>query len=146
LPNLSIQRFQFVPDKTEAVVVEYTFENHGLSPQTIEFEFTGHSDLRPVWLGERTNMIDAEDKATWQNRTQSWVIKDQNNPWYVQFGANISAKSHHQNTSECQFKSQGLGTKASLIYSIVIAPKSKFILPIVIAGSYQSEAGVNRLL
>ncbi|MDI9864291.1 glycogen debranching protein [Flectobacillus sp. DC10W] len=144
IPNLSIQRFQFVPDKTEAVVVEYTFENHGTSPQTLEFEFTGHSDLRPVWLGERNNMIDAEDKATWRNASQSWVIKDQKNPWHVQFGASISTKSHHQNTSDCQFKSQGLGTKASLIYNIVIAPKSKFILPIVIAGSYQSEGDVNK--
>ena len=91
--GLDIERFQFVPDNKEGMVVEYTLVNKGRRPIKLQFEWTGHTDLRPVWLGERTNMVDAPDVATWQAKTQSWVAKDQKNNWFVVFGAALPASS-----------------------------------------------------
>ena len=64
--GLDIERFQFVPDNKEGMVVEYTFINKQAKPLTLQFTWTGHTDLRPTWLGERTNMVDAPDAATWE--------------------------------------------------------------------------------
>ncbi len=145
LGDITIKRFQFVPENTKAVVVEFTFENTGNLHQKLNFEFIGHSDLRPVWLGERTNMVDANDTAVWQNSNHSWQIKDNKNPWFVQFGANLKSINHHQNNSDCLFKSAGMGTSASLNYEIKLAPKAKISLPIVIAGSYTSANEANAI-
>ncbi|WP_026995099.1 alpha-L-rhamnosidase-related protein [Flectobacillus major] len=140
--GLTIERFQFVPDNKEALVVEYTFTNQLASPQTVQFEFTGHSDLRPVWLGERTNMIDGADIATWDNPHKSWIAKDSLNNWFVMFGSAQSPSQHHQNNATCQFQSLGKGCRASLVYQITIPAHSSMSLPFTIAGSYQSKEQV----
>ena len=63
--NLSIERWQFVPDNKEGMVVQYRIENTSADKQEFEFKFSGQSDLRPTWLGERTQMIDGKDEATY---------------------------------------------------------------------------------
>lgn len=135
--GLDIERFQFVPDNKEGMVVEYTFINKNNSPIEIQFEWTGHTDLRPVWLGERTNMIDAPDKAKWDAQNYAWLAKDDKNNWFVMFGANVRAVQHHQN-SACPFVSQGQTCSASLVYEIIVPANGKMQLPFTIAGSFQS--------
>lgn len=135
--GLDIERFQFVPDNKEGVVVEYTFINKQSKPLTMEFEWTGHTDLRPVWLGERTGMVDAPDHATWDSKTQAWLTKDQKNNWFAVFGSTRPAERHHQQKS-CAFVSQGQGCQASLVYKLTVPAQGKVQLPITIAGSYQS--------
>lgn len=137
IEGLQIDRFQFVPDDKEALVVEYAFINKTNSPIKLQFEWTGHSDLRPVWLGERTNMIDDNDEATWQESSQSWLAKDKKNNWFVQFGANLPTFKHHQDKT-CEFVSKGKGSHGSLVYEISVPANGQFNLPFTIAGSYQS--------
>ncbi|GAB3784722.1 hypothetical protein GCM10028818_44940 [Spirosoma horti] len=141
--GLDIERFQFVPDNKESMVVEYTFVNKQSKPLTFQFTWTAHTDLRPTWLGERTNMVDAPDQATWQEKTQTWVAKDQKNDWFVVFGANVPARQHHQNKG-CEFVSAGKGCAASLVYTITVPANGKTQLPITIAGSYKSAEAANR--
>ncbi|AUD05173.1 alpha-L-rhamnosidase-related protein [Spirosoma pollinicola] len=141
--GLDIERFQFVPDNKEGMVVEYTFINKQAKPLTLQFTWTGHTDLRPTWLGERTNMVDAPDAATWDAKNHSWLAKDQKNDWFVVFGANVPASQHHQNKS-CDFVSAGQGCAASLVYTITVPANGKTQVPITIAGSYKSAELANR--
>ncbi|MCF2517253.1 glycogen debranching protein [Dyadobacter sp. CY351] len=139
LPELKVERFQFVPDGKEAVVVEYTFINEGKDKLNIQFDFNGYTDLRPVWLGERTNMVDGPDVTTWDEASHSWIAKDSLNDWYVMFGAAMSPKSHEQKAITCDYKPQGKGVSASLQYELAIAGNSAISLSITISGSYKSK-------
>ncbi|MEK6476257.1 glycogen debranching protein [Catalinimonas sp. 4WD22] len=137
--GLRVERFQFVPDAREAVVVEYTFVNTGAEALTFNFVLSGHTDLRPVWLGERTAMEDAKDTIYWQPSLQSWIAKDQANDWYVIFGANTSPVSHSDTAAFCEYHPQGQGAQASLTYALSLAPSDTLSIPFTIAGSYTSE-------
>ncbi|MEM6345895.1 MAG: glycogen debranching protein [Bacteroidota bacterium] len=137
--NVAVERLQFVPDATEAVVVQYRFQNRQKDPQSFAFTFNGMSDLRPVWLGERTNMIDGADSWRWDEATQTLIAKDSLNPWYVIVGTERSATSHKLNDTSCEFTRRGLGRNASLTYQIDLAPHASEELTFIIAGSYQSQ-------
>lgn len=138
LNDLDIERFQFVPDGKEAVVIEYTFTNKRNKVRNITFNFNGYTDLRPVWLGEKTNMKDVGDFASWDEKSETWIAKDSLNEWYTIFGSNRSPKSHQKGIESCDYKPQGKGCRASMIYAIEIPPNSSVSLPITISGSYQS--------
>jgi glycogen debranching enzyme len=135
--GIRVERLQFVPDGKEAVVVEYTFHNKGNAEKIIEFEWTAFTDLRPTWLGERTNMIDATDKIVWDETQKTWMANDSLNPWFVTAGAPLASSSFGK-TSSCDYQPAGKGAKASMIYAITIPPDGSVSLPITIAGSYQS--------
>ncbi|MEO0334418.1 MAG: glycogen debranching protein, partial [Bacteroidota bacterium] len=138
--DLRVERFQFVPDGKEAVVVQYTFTNQSEEAQTIAFDFTGYADLRPVWLGERTNMQDTTDVATWNEALDGWVAKDSLNAWYTLFGSSTPSQSHTlQESKHCQYEPKGQGVVASIRYSLNIPAGAAVHLPITIAGSYQSQ-------
>ncbi|MGD1892925.1 MAG: trehalase family glycosidase, partial [Cyclobacteriaceae bacterium] len=139
--NLRVERFQFVPDGKEAVVVQYTFTNQSDEAQAIEFDFTGYADLRPVWLGERTNMRDTTDVAIWNGALDGWLAKDSLNEWYALFGSSVTSQSHTlQESEQCEYQPKGQGVAASIRYSLEIPAGDEVHLPITIAGSYQSQA------
>ncbi len=133
--NLNIKRWQFVPDEKEGIVVQYIIENVGDKTQDFKFKFTGQSDLRPTWLGERTQMVDAKDEASYNSNLDVWQITDANNPWSVAFGADVKSIS---NDSEI-YGYSGNGISKSLTYSIKLASKEKKVINFIIAGSYNSE-------
>ncbi len=138
--NLRVERFQFVPDGKEAVVVQFTFTNLSESAQTITFDFTGYADLRPVWLGERTGMQDTTDVATWNEAINGWVAKDSLSEWYALFSSQVASQSHTLQQSEhCGYQPKGQGVAASVRYSLDIPARGEVHLPIIIAGSYQSQ-------
>ena len=55
--NLSVEQFQFSPDQHQGLVVEYTISNESTLPFNGKLEFQSSFDLRPTWLGERSNII-----------------------------------------------------------------------------------------
>jgi glycogen debranching enzyme len=133
--NLQIERFQFVPDGKEGLLIQYKLKNLSEKTQNFDFIFSGFSDLRPVWLGERTGMIDSEDKAEFLKNSSAWLIKDNKNPWYVIFGS-------HMQPSEYSFEKSihhGLGVSGNLTYKISLEPNEIKIINFTIAGSYQSK-------
>ena len=145
-PGLKVERFQFVPDGKEAVVVAYTFHNEGKSERTIQVELVGHTDLRPTWLGERTGMEDGQDVLTYDESIGSWIGKDQKNEWYVVFGSDRKPAEHNKNAEACDYQPAGNGAKAGLTYTLKIPAGGTAELPLYIAGSYKSlEAGKNTL-
>ena len=82
--NLSVTRTQFVPDGKPVLVVEYTFINNGYEAKNIQIELSADINLMPVWLGERSGMIDGIDKiVTYESGSNTLLVKDKNNSWYV---------------------------------------------------------------
>ena len=84
--ELEVSRWQFVPDGKQGVVVEYSFTNTSNEERSFILELRGRPDLRPTWLGERTDMIDSEDISSYDADLKAWVTRDSLNPWHVVFG------------------------------------------------------------
>lgn len=134
--NLNIERWQFVPDDKEGILIQFYIENSASTTNEFEFAFIGNSDLRPTWLGEETGMIDAQDIAIYDTIDNRWNIKDQNNPWFVTFGAGILPDGHMEREA---IKGKNNGTSAGFIYPVSIPAQSSTTISFVIAGSYSSQ-------
>ena len=133
--QISVERWQFVPDAKEGLVVQLTLKNHGDSDQLFTLKFTGNVDLKPTWLGERTDMIDHKDQLTYNSQLDIWEGKDEQNPWYVVFGADQQSVSHELLPSAYA----GQGAAGQLSYDIRLAPDTQKNLSFFIAGSYVSN-------
>ncbi|MCB9337436.1 MAG: glycogen debranching protein [Lewinellaceae bacterium] len=144
IPGLRVERFQFAPDGKEAVVVEFTFINQAAEEKELTFEFTGYTDLRPVWLGERTGMEDGGDFATWDEPSDSYIVKDSLNDWYVQFGAVISPEMEKAKKGSCEYSPAGKGCQASMKYAVKVPANTSVSLPFTIAGSHKSAIEVKQ--
>ncbi|SDJ83742.1 alpha-L-rhamnosidase [Catalinimonas alkaloidigena] len=137
--GLRVERMQFVPDGKEALVVDYTFTNERDTAQAYTFRWTGVSDLRPVWLGERTGMVDSTDRATWDEAGQRWVVQDAGNPWYVVFGSETDPSAHASGEASCAYQPAGRGVSASLRYNLHLPPRATVHVMFTVAGSYRSR-------
>lgn len=133
--NLSIERWQFVPDHKEGLVVQFILHNTGDQSQNFKFHVNGHSDLRPTWLGERTNMVDNKDSATYKPNLDLWLIKDIGNPWYVAFGADEKSVNHQAASSPYA----GNGMSGSLTYELSMPAHANNVINFIVAGSYKNE-------
>lgn len=142
LNGLEVERFQFAPDGKEAVVVEFKFTNRSSEIRKIRFDFNGNIDLRPVWLGEKTEMKDAGDFVRWNESSQSWIAKDSLNEWYTMFGSELRAVSHQKDLEACDYKPLGKGCSASLGYDLVIEPNASYVVAFTISGSFESSEKV----
>lgn len=139
--KLTIERLQFVPDAVEGAIVEFRIFNQGDQDKEMVFSFTGMTDLRPTWLGERTNMKDAEDEIIFDDRLSAVVAKDKVNPWYTAFGSALKPNHFSEAGTACDPSARkGLGKSATLSFSLKLKPHEEKIIPFFIAGSYQSEA------
>lgn len=139
VPGLHIERFQFVPDGREGMVIEFEIKNVDKSRKSIQFEFTGHTDLLPVWLGERVGMIDSVDNLEFDDKRQAWRGKDAGNEWYVLFGSGRHTKHSEEPSSTCNYNPQGKGKAGKLSYDLTIAPEKSEVITFYIAGSYKSQ-------
>ncbi|MAU27076.1 MAG: glycogen debranching protein, partial [Muricauda sp.] len=131
--ELVVERLQFVPDAKQGIVVQFVIKNNTGTAQEATFEFIGHTDLRPTWLGERTEMFDGPDSSEFIE--DKWVVKDAKNPWFAVFGAGRSPDSNHSFPK----KDGEHGTSNSLAYSISLAADTPQMLNFTIAGSYNSR-------
>ena len=134
--DLLVERFQFVPDQLGALYVEYKITNKGKEKRKLNFEFEAISNLMPVWLGERTGMINSQDHALFDKHSQRWIVKDSLNPWWLVFGsaARISAVQVKKQATE-----KANTTTTITNCELTIAPNQSVSLPFVIAGSSQSK-------
>ena len=133
--NLNVERWQFVPDNKEGLVVQFIIKNTGEQSQDFQFKFTGQSDLRPTWLGERTQMIDGKDRAVYNSDLDIWEVSDANNPWTLMFGSDINSTSNASET----YTYSGNGVAQSLTYPVKLAGNETKTLNIIISGSYTSK-------
>ncbi len=136
--DLEVSRTQFVPDGLQGLVVEYVMHNPGSKTEEFTFRFTGHSDLRPTWLGEKTEMADGKDEASFLNDKGAWLTKDTSSPWFVLYGAKLIPTAY--GAVDNALKGQGVSNY--LDYEISLSPGQSKSLVFYVAGSYQSEKEV----
>lgn len=134
--ELFVERFQFVPDQLGTLYVEYKITNKGKQKRQLNFEFEAVSNLMPVWLGERTGMLNSKDQAIYEVDHQRWIVKDSLNSWWVVFG-------NSSNSSSTPVIRQGTAKTNTTVthtnYELSIAPNESVSLPFVIAGSAQTK-------
>lgn len=140
--QVEVDRTQFIPDDTEGAVVEYLISNRGKEKKELQFSFTGVTDLRPTWLGERTNMTDAADEIAYDKSLGVVIGKDKNNPWYALFGSSLTG-TFTTSLQACEEPIRnGTGARGTLTFAITLKPNEAVAIPIYIAGSYQSETAL----
>ncbi len=145
VPGILVERVQFVPDGQQGMVVEFNILNQSPSSLNLNFEFTGHTDLMPVWLGEESGMVDHADALEYNQNLNAWRGKDGGNEWYVLFGADQAATSHGGSSADCTFSPQGKGAAGTLTYDLTIKPNSRGSLKFFISGSYTSLDEAERI-
>ncbi|WP_127142361.1 glycogen debranching protein [Flagellimonas marinaquae] len=131
--DLLIERIQFVPDGTQGIFIQFILKNLGEENFEGKLSFVGHTNLRPTWLGERSNMIDSKDSGS--SEESYWVVKDSINPWYNVFGSD-QAPVDAETLSNIRKPN---GTSNSLTYPVTIPAKSETVLNFSVAGSYHSK-------
>lgn len=146
VPDMEVQRLQFSPDGKQGLVVEFSIVNTGSRTRTIGFEFTGHTDLMPVWLGERLNWEDHPDQLAFDEAANAWIGKDQGNEWWVMFSGDQAAKYAEGPSATCSFSPKGKGAAARLGYELTLEPNTPQYLRFYIAGSYLSKADLESTL
>ncbi|MFD2036516.1 glycogen debranching protein [Belliella marina] len=139
IPDLEVRRFQFVPDGIEGVIIEFTFSNNGNEKKSFDFNFTGHTDLMPVWLGERVGMTDDVDNLNFDESRKAWRGKDDSNEWYVLFGSNQHGVEEEKIDISCLYEPQGKGGSANLKYKVTVRPGKIETIRFFIAGSYKDQ-------
>jgi glycogen debranching enzyme len=132
--DMEIERWQFVPDGKQGVVVQLIIKNK--SEKKVKFRFTAHTDLRPTWLGERTSMFDGKDSGVYDNELGVWKVKDSLNPWYAVFG---SALEFEQDSTPGTIDSDTNKSINSLEDVIFLFTDRTHIINYYITGSYTSE-------
>ncbi|WP_255079586.1 glycogen debranching protein [Lacihabitans sp. CCS-44] len=129
-----VERYQFVPDGKKAVYVEFLIKNKTAKSLNVSIELKAISNLMPVWLGERTNMIDGKDEAVFKEN--KWLIKDKFNPWYVVYGSKLRGNVVSKNENVLH-KPQTSTTRT--LYNLTVPSKGDANFPLVISGSEKSE-------
>ncbi len=133
--NIEIERWQYVPDNKQGVIIQLIIKNLG-GERKLKLKFTGKSDLRPTWLGERSNMIDGKDQATFDSEKQIWKVKDSLNDWHTIFGFDSEFK---QNSITDKTPTQNNTSSNSLENTVFLSAEKTHIVNYIIAGSYTSE-------
>ncbi len=132
--DFEVERYQFVPDGKKAIYVEFLIKNKTNKVLNISIELRAISNLMPVWLAERTNMIDGKDEAVFKEN--KWLVKDKLNPWHVVYGSKLKANvvsekenhSHKPNTSITRTQ-----------YNLKVSSKANVSFPLTISGSEKSQ-------
>ena len=133
-PDFVVERYQFVPDGKKAVNIEFMIKNRTTKSLKILIELKAVSNLMPVWLGERTNMINGKDEAVFKEN--KWLVKDKLNTWYVVYGSKLKGSA----VSEKENHTHKLNTSITQTqYNLTVSPKATTIFPLVISGSEKNE-------
>ncbi|GAB3227318.1 glycogen debranching protein [Algoriphagus aestuariicola] len=137
--GVEVERLHFVPDGKEGVIILFKVKNVDNSNKTFRFDFNAYVDLMPVWLGERTGMVDHPDEISFDELTNTFTGKDQGNDWFVVWGSGESIPLNQQEIRGCGMDPQGKGSAASFGLDILLPAGSEQIIPVFIAGSNETE-------
>ncbi len=131
--GLTVERIQFAPDSVQGILVQFVIKNNTQENIEGSVNFVGHTNLRPTWLGERSNMIDTQDSGTFEKNY--WVVKDSLNSWYTVFGSDQAPIS----SEVVEKPNKSNGASNALEHVVEIPAKSEKILNFALAGSYNSR-------
>jgi hypothetical protein len=138
--SVSVTRTDFVTDSLPVMIVEYVIHNSDAKPKHLNWSMIFHSDLRPVWLGERSGMIDAQD-ALMKKQSQGFILHDSKNNWYS--GVHVENLSGF--TLQNQVK-EGNKADITLLNKIDVAAHGNIVFRFYLSGSLKSDADVEHHL
>jgi hypothetical protein len=136
--GLEIDRLHVVPDGKPGIVVLFQIKNVDKSEKPIRFQFNTYVDLMPVWLGERTGMIDSTDVISFDEQTQTFTGKDLGNNWFTVWGSSNEFPLNPSKVS-CGMNPKGKGAVAGAAIDLIIQAGESVSIPIFISGSDQSN-------
>ena len=137
--GLEVERAHFAPDGKEGLVILFRIANVDNYEKKIRLDFNAFVDLMPVWLGERTEMVDHPDEISFDELTNTFTGKDQQNDWYVVWGTREGMRLEPSQPETCTMSPKGKGTHAGFWVELTLAKSSEQIIPIFISGSSESE-------
>ena len=138
--DLLVERLQYVPDGKEGLVVQFKVTNTSANSRQLEMELTGHADLMPVWLGERTNMVNGNDLAKFNEAENAWVVKDSLSTWFTVYGLDTKASNFQEDPNQLL----GNGISNSMSTSFELSAGGEELITLIITGSTVSEeAAIN---
>jgi hypothetical protein len=140
--NLMVTRTQFVPDNMPLMVVEYAVTDNDDVDKELTIQFAADVNLMPVWLGERTGMIDSSDAVlSFDRQTSTVFFKDNKNPWFT----GISADGRSLDFAGTKKSSyQGKGLTGGLSVFIKVAKGKTVLLRFYISGSDQNREEISK--
>ena len=137
--NLDIQRFEFVPDGMEGIVLEIVIHNSSNQSKNLEFNFSALVDLRPVWLGEETGMLDHEDNLEYDEQLGAIVAKDKGNNWFCVIGSSQKPERFDLGKGACSVERLGKGSDGTIVQKIEVAAEEETHIKYYLAGSSNSR-------
>lgn len=137
--GIEVERLHFVPDGKAGMIILFRIKNVDNSEKTLRFDFNAYVDLMPVWLGERTGMLDNPDEITFDQQTNTFIGKDRGNDWFVVWGSAKGLVLAPTEKDNCSMSPRGNGTKAGFGLELTLPASSEQIVPIYISGSTESK-------
>ncbi|MGC3944691.1 MAG: glycogen debranching protein [Chryseolinea sp.] len=142
--KVDIERFQFVPDDIEGVVIQYKLINKSGEPKQITLTLDVKSDLRPTWLSDSLKIKDGADDVRFDARENTLVFKDQSNPWFAVVGSMLPVK-HNEHGARCRLQhAPDNGVSGSISINVTVPANGESIIPLYISGSYESEEAASK--
>ena len=140
--NLMVTRTQFVPGNIPLLVVEYAVTDNDDVDKELTIQFAADVNLMPVWLGERTGMIDSTDEVlTFNKQTSTVFFKDNKNPWFT--GISADGRSvDFAGTKKSPY--QGKGLTGGLSVFMKVAKGKTVLLRFYISGSDQNREEISK--
>ncbi|MEJ1237331.1 glycogen debranching protein [Chryseolinea sp. T2] len=144
--DIDVERFQFVPDNTEGIVVQYKLINKSADRKQVKLCINAKSDLRPTWLSDSLKINDGKDEVRFDSKLSALVFRDQSNPWFAVVGS-MAPVVHNETGIDCQpAHAPDNGVTGSLCMDVTLEANSDSVIPVYISGSSQSEeAAINTL-
>jgi len=121
--SLKMTQTQFVPDNLPVLVVEYTLQNTSDKSMNLDLELNADVNLMPVWLGERSGMMDEKDTLDHVDNAKSIVyFRDKVNTWYAGIGFD-NPRVHFKGLKKTMYNDKGI-TGVTSIRCVIQARKS----------------------
>ncbi|GAC1426419.1 MAG: hypothetical protein NVSMB67_29200 [Flavisolibacter sp.] len=116
--HLSVSRTQFVPDGMPLLVVEYAITNKDNADKEFSLQLAADVNVMPVWLGEKSGMVDSIDTLiSFDRKTSTLFFKDNNNPWYAGVSVKGGLSSDFTGTQKTSYRGKGItGALSSAIH------------------------------
>lgn len=142
--DISVVRTDFVPDSLSVLVVEYLIQNNTSDTKKVDLSLEVYSDLSPVWLGERSGMIDSQDTLLGVQDNNTIIIKDSLNKWF----AGISSETDSiiiAGSENSILKGQGISVRLKIPEQDLEADEKK-VVRFYISGSMKNTTEVDQNL
>jgi hypothetical protein len=136
--GIDVKRLQFIPDNKEGLVMQYKLINKTNTPKKINFCVTAKSDLRPTWLADSLDVHDGQDERHFDSKSSAMVFRDQANPWFAMVGSASMARPDDEHVCLPTFNSDK-GVASTLCFDVTLESEGSAVVPVYVAGSYQSE-------